>query len=158
MKRKYKRRYIVLPIIGVLAIGTLAIIQTGDSPEVAGLIGEVIITRPLQGGDKLGSSDDRIKIAPEETAVVDLKLNQGQGKIRIEAPNGGLINRDRANLEVDPMPVEQSLRFDFTPGRDPGRYTIEVSQGNSKETLEFWVGEESPVGKSGPNLRFTGTR
>jgi hypothetical protein len=152
-----KTKYIILLTAIVLASGSLALVGTSQSPPLEPLIGETIITRPAHATKtKLGSFDDRNNLDPKESITVDLKLNRHKGKIRIDAPNGGSINRKRGGTEIDVPPAGQSAHVDFSVGASPGRYTLEVSQANVTETLEFWVGPEPPSGRPGPKLTFTG--
>ena len=57
---------------------------------------------------------------------------------------------------MDPPGQGQGIHLDFDVGDSPGRYTLEVSQGQATKILEFWVGPEPPPGKAGPNLSFAG--
>jgi hypothetical protein len=153
-----RKRYLVLPVIVAAAGGTIALLQTEKSPQAEGIIAETRLTRPSHSSSStLGSSDERIKLDPRESVSLDVKLNAGKGKIRFVAPNGGSINHGHGHLEMDAPAQEQSMHLDFDAGESPGRYTVEVIQGNASKTLEFWVGPEPPVGKPGPKLTFTGT-
>lgn len=152
-----RTRYYILPVIVAAAGGTLALLQTEQSPQAEGIIAETRLTRPSHSSSvTLGSSDERIKLDPQESVSLDLKLHPGKGKVRIVAPNGGMINRARGHAEIDPPGSGQSIHFDFDVGATPGRYTVEVSQGQATKILEFWAGPEPPVGKAGPRLSFAG--
>jgi hypothetical protein len=150
-----RKRYYILPIIVAAAAGTIAVLQTEKSPQAEGIIAETRITRPSHSSSlTLDSSDERTNLDPRESVSLDLKLHPGKGKVRIVAPNGGLINRGRGHAELDPPASGQSLHFDFEAGTTPGRYTVEVSQGLSTRALEFWVGPEPPLGQPGPERTF----
>jgi hypothetical protein len=153
-----RKRYYILPVIVAAASGTIALLQTERSPQAEGIIAETRITRPSHSTSlTLDSSDERIKLDPRESIGLDLKLNPGKGKIRFVAPNGGSINRGHGHFEMDPPGQGQAAHLDFDVGMSPGRYTLEVSQGNATKTLEFWVGPERVQGNPGPKLTFTGT-
>jgi hypothetical protein len=146
-----RKRYYLLPVIVAAAGGTIALLQTERSPEAQGIIAETRVTRPSHSSSlTLESSDERIKLDPRESISLDLKLNPGKGKVRLVAPNGGSINRGRGHFEMDPPGQGQGVHLDFDVGDSPGRYTLEVSQGQANKTLEFWVGPEPPQGKPGP--------
>lgn len=156
-----RKRHIILPVIVALAAGTTAVIQTNKSPAIEGLISEAKIKKASDpAASVLGSADDRTRIKPKEAVFLNLTLNRDKarhGKVRVHAPNGGLLNQQTRHLEADLPSEGKSLDFEFTAGESPGRYTVEVSQDDATKTLEFWVGEEPPSGKPGPNLTFKGT-
>jgi hypothetical protein len=157
-----RKRHIILPVILGVGIITTAVIQTNQSPAIEGLIGEVKVKKS-SGIEPyvLGSEDDRTRLRPREAVGLSLKINREKnrkGKLRVLAPNGGLLDRQNKPLEADLPGEGKTLDFDFMPGDSPGRYTVEISQDEATKTLEFWVGDEPPVGKPGPNLTFTGTR
>jgi hypothetical protein len=150
-----RKRYYILPVIVAAAGGTIAVLQTEKSPQAEGIIAETRITRPSHSSSlTLDSSDERTKLDPGESVSLDLKLHPAKGKVRIVAPNGGLINRGRGHAELDPPASGQNIHFDFDAGTTPGRYTVEVSQGLSTRALEFWVGPELPAGQPGPERTF----
>jgi hypothetical protein len=150
-----KKRYYILPVVLAVAGGSISLLQTERSPQALGILSETHITRPGRASLTLNSSDERIKLDPRESISLDLKLNPGKGQVRIVAPNGGSINHGRGHAAFDPPAQGQSIHFDFDAGETPGRYTIEVAQGLSTKTLEFWVGPEPPQGEPGPARTFT---
>ncbi|MEY2584141.1 MAG: hypothetical protein QOD80_167 [Verrucomicrobiota bacterium] len=153
-----RKRYLVLPVIVAAAGGTIALLQTEHSPQAEGIIAETRITRPSRSSSfTLDSSDERIKLDPRESIRLNLKLHPGKGKVRFVAPNGGSINRGGGHSEVDPPGSGQSIDLGFEVGESPGRYTLEVSQGQATKIVEFWVGPEPPRGAAGPPLTFTGS-
>jgi hypothetical protein len=151
-----RKRYYFLPVIVAAAAGTIAVLQTEKSPQAEGIIAETRITRPTHSSSfTLDSSDERSKLDPGESVSLDLKLHPGkEGKVRIVAPNGGLINRSGGHAELDSPASGQSVHLDFDVGTSPGRYTVEVSQGLATRVLEFWVGPEPPLGQPGPERTF----
>jgi hypothetical protein len=130
------------------------------TPPAEDFISDAVVTRPAHGSRiDAGAHDSRIKIDPKESVRLDLNLNGSTGdRVRIEAPNGGAINHGRGPIEIDTAKQGRAFGVDFTAGSNPGRYTVEVSQGNSTKIFQFWVGPEPPQGKPGPNLTFTGNR
>lgn len=150
-----RKRYLVLPVIVAAAGGTIALLQTERSPQAEGIIAEAQVTRASYALTRtLESNDDRTTLDPGESISLNLKLHPGKGKVRLVAPNGGLINRGGAHAELDPPASGQSIHFDFDAGTTPGRYTVDVSQGASTRALEFWVGPELPPGQPGPERTF----
>lgn len=150
-----RKRYIVLPVLVVLGSGTAGLLQMNRSPQVQGLIAETRINSPARSAEKrIESSHERIYVHPNEQLSLDVTLHPGPGRIRLEAPNGGVFPGRRGSAEVDPPAKGQPLRVQFTPGRTRGRYTVELSRGDSTNTLEFWVGAESPQGEPGPQRTF----
>ena len=128
------------------------------TPPVDDFVSDAVVTRPAHGSSvAAGALDSRIKIDPKESVRVDLNFSAG-GRVRIEAPNGGAINHGRGPIEVDTAKQGRAFAVDFTAGENPGRYTVEVSQGNSTKIFQFWVGPEPLQGKPGPNLTFSGNR
>jgi hypothetical protein len=153
-----RKRYFVLPVVVAIATGTIAVIQTYRSPQIEGLISETRISRPNHGlATTLDSADDRTNLDPRELISLDVKLNAGKGKLHVVAPNGGSINHGHGHLQMDPPRQGEGVHLDYQAGESPGRYTVEITQGNATKTLEFWVGPEPPVGKPGPQLTFPGT-
>jgi hypothetical protein len=123
------------------------------------LLGRAVITRPTRGiNHVLENTDSRINIEPNETVHLDLHLSVNRGVVRIEAPNGGIFNAGKRNVEVDTAKNGPAVSFDFSAGPNPGRYTIEVTHGHATRTFELWAGQEPPRGKPGPALSFTGNR
>jgi len=150
-----KKRYYILPVVVAIAGGTVAVLQTERSPQALGIVSETRVTRPNHGSAQtLGSLDERIGLDPGEAIALDVKLNPGTGKVRVTAPNGGLVNRARGHAEFDPPGAGQSIHFEFAAGVSPGRYTLEVAQGLATKTMEFWVGPEPPLGQPGPERIF----
>lgn len=154
-----RKRYFILPVVVAIAGGTIAVIQTYRSPQTQGLISEARISRPKHGSapTTLASADERTNLDVQESISLDVKLNPGRGKVRIVAPNGGSLNHGHGHLDLEPPGQGQALHLDFQAGESPGRYTVEIIQGNATKTLEFWAGPEPPVGKPGPALTFTGS-
>jgi hypothetical protein len=131
------------------------------APPADDFISDAVVTRPAHGSRlTTGTLDSRIHVDPKESVRIDLNLNASadSSRVRIEAPNGGAINHGRGPIEVDTANQGRAFAVDFTAGANPGRYTVEVSQGNSTKIFQFWVGPEPLQGKPGPNLTFTGNR
>lgn len=158
MKSTYSK---TLPALCAL-FGFIAFpISNFGAPPTDDFISDAVITRPAHGLSlAAGPLDSRINVDPKESVRIDLGLNAsaGGGRVRIEAPNGGAINHGRGPIEVDTAKQGRAFGIDFTTGANPGRYTVEVSQGNSTKIFQFWVGPEPIQGKPGPNLVFTGNR
>jgi hypothetical protein len=120
------------------------------------VISKLIINRPAhQLTRTLDSVDARINVDPTESVSINVALASDNGRVRLEAPNGGAINGRGGVVEHEPLTQGRNLNFNFQVGTNPGRYTLEISQGNHTRTLEFWAGPEPPQGKPGPNLTFT---
>ncbi len=100
----------------------------------------------------MDNTDSRINIDPREKIHFDLQMAAKSGVAQIVAPNGGNFNVGEKKLTVDP--AKGSIAFDFSAGPNPGRYTVEITQGNVTRTFEFWAGAEPPQGKPGPALSF----
>ncbi len=100
--------------------------------------------------------DRRILVDPVETVKVVTAITAREGEVRVVAPNGGTFNERRGPLLKDAAKLDGKLEFAFTTGGTRGRYTVEISSGNDTQTLEFWVGKESPQGEPGPALVFAG--
>jgi hypothetical protein len=118
----------------------------------------VVVDRPAyQSSATLDSPDSRINLDTGETASLDVQLSPGSGTVRLLAPNGGSINNQGGKAEINVSQQQNDINFTFRVGTKRGRYTVEISQGQSTQTLEFWAGPEPPSGQPGPNLTFTGT-
>jgi hypothetical protein len=153
-KNHYHRR---LLLAGAACTG-LALLSLG-SVKADELLERAEITRPAHGvRHVLESTDARINIEPNETIHLDLHLSANRGIARIVAPNGGAFNAGKKTVEVDMAKNGPAVSFDFSAGPSPGRYTVEVTHGNTTRSFEFWAGQEPPQGKPGPALTFTGNR
>ena len=123
------------------------------------LLGRAEITRRAHGiRHLLESTDARINIEPNETIHLDLHLSVDRGIARVVAPNGGTFNAGKKTVEVDTAKNGPVVSFDFSAGPSRGRYTVEITHGNSTRTFELWAGQEPPQGKPGPALTFTANR
>jgi hypothetical protein len=97
--------------------------------------------------------DQRILLAPKE--IITLRINTGisdNGRIKIDAPNGGSINGHKAPAILSASDAERGVQFAVGPSR--GLYTLEVSRGRETRIFEFWVDRESPLGQPGPERTF----
>lgn len=130
---------------------------TASSATADEVISKIVVSRPAhQLTRTLDSVDARINVDPQEAVSINLNLASDNGRVRMEAPNGGAINGRGGPVEHDPKALGRNVNLTFQIGTSPGRYTLEVSQGNHTRTLEFWAGPEPPQGKPGPKLTFTG--
>jgi hypothetical protein len=130
---------------------------TPSSATADEVISKIVISRPAhQLTRTLDSVDARINVDQQEAVSINLNLASDNGRVRLEAPNGGAIDGRGGPVEHDPKAHGRNVNFTFQIGPNPGRYTLEISQGNHTRTLEFWAGPEPPQGKPGPNLTFTG--
>jgi hypothetical protein len=145
-------------LLAALLLTGLAALNLG-SLKADELLGRAEITRPAHGvRHVLESTDARINIEPNETIHLDLHLSVNHGIARIVAPNGGAFNAGKKTVEVDTAKNGPAVSFDFSAGPSAGRYTVEVTHGNTTRIFEFWAGQEPARGKAGPNLTFSGNR
>jgi hypothetical protein len=143
--------------ITLLAITTLiALVSPSETAATTTeLVSQVVVNRPAyQSIQTFSSADNRINLDPTESASVSVQLGEGNGVVRLLAPNGGLINGQSATLEIDTAQLGREINFNFTAGATVGRYTVEISEGHITRTLEFWIGPEPPQGQSGPDRNF----
>lgn len=122
------------------------------------LISQATVHRPAHSSSQALDFDSRVKLDPKESISIDLVLNPVNGIVHLEAPNGGTINNSRGSTRIDIAKQGRNHRVSFAVGSSGGRYTLEISHGNSTKTIEFWVGPEPPPGKPGPALHFTGNQ
>jgi hypothetical protein len=147
---------ILLCVVAFLLRPRVSTAQTGGGSGA--LVSQVAVSRPVyQTTVTLDSTDSRINLDAGESAAVDLQWSGSSGTIRLLAPNGGSINGQGGKVEIAASQQPSDINFTFLVGTKRGRYTVEVSQGQSTQTLEFWAGPEPPLGQPGPNLTFTGT-
>lgn len=134
-------------------------LSAGAAPAISTeLISQVAIDHPSRKSvETLDSRDTRVRLAPGEVTAIRLNFAPGVGPVRAHAPNGGSINNRGAEAEINAA-GGGPVTFNFKAGTAPGRYTIELSDGQTTNTLDFWVGPEPPQGKPGPKLTFTGSR
>lgn len=74
--------------------------------------------------------------------------------IRLEADNGGVINRTQGTVAVMPDGETGDVEFEYVLGGHQGRYTVYMTQGHRQEVLEFRIGPEPPRGEAGPPRFF----
>ncbi len=134
----------------------------GAQPAPAApLLEDVVVARETPKspkGDKKeiieGADEKRVLLEPKESVKLRIKSKKKTGKIKFLAPNGGTFNRRRGPLKIDAAKLDGDTEIEFTAGPSRGRYTVEMSSGAETEILEFWVGEEAPRGRPGPDLEF----
>lgn len=146
---------IVAACAGLILRPRTSIAQSGGgSPSE--LVSQVVVDRPVnQSSETLDTPDSRIALAPVETVSLDVQLFSSGGVVRLLAPNGGSINGQGGKIEINTSQQPGQLNFTFTPGTTRGCYTVEISQGQSTQILQFWVGPLPPLGQPGPTLTFT---
>ncbi len=98
----------------------------------------------------------RILVEPHEVLTIRLALNglDPNRDVRIDADNGGSLNRKLGPLTLPPTPGEDAVQFHYALGPHRGKYTLYVRQGQRREFMEFWVGPEPPRGRPGPLREF----
>ncbi|MCZ7593223.1 MAG: hypothetical protein M5U15_14275 [Kiritimatiellae bacterium] len=70
--------------------------------------------------------------------------------IRIDADNGGSLNRQVGPLTHFSDSASSEINFQYVTGGHPGRYPLAVSQGTRFELLDIYVGPERLSGQPGP--------
>jgi len=100
----------------------------------------------------------RILVERNEVLKIRLMLNgfDANRPIRIDADNGGSLNRKLGPLVLQPS--GEDIEFQYAIGGHKGRYTLLITQGHRQELLEFRVGPEPPTGKPGPVRVFNPDR
>ncbi len=98
----------------------------------------------------------RILAQPGETFSIQLAVSNGKPSepLRVSAEMGGVIDGKRGPFERKQLGTTP-VNLTFAVGKARGRYLLEVRNGHESKFLEFWVGEEPPQGKSGPQRSFT---
>jgi hypothetical protein len=98
------------------------------------------------------ASDRRTLLAANERVEIELDPASFDttSPVILRADNGGLLDDQPLRPQMTLAPSDGPRRFAFRAGGYPGRYTVEVRQGSSFETLEFWVGPPKPLGRAGP--------
>jgi hypothetical protein len=101
---------------------------------------------------------ERIFVEPNEALAIRLTLAKQDTSqpVRIEADNGGSLNRRLGPLVLNPGAQGGPLEFQYAVGMHRGRYTLLVTQGSREELMEFWVGDPMPLGQAGPPRAFSG--
>jgi hypothetical protein len=142
--------------VAILCVAVLPVVVAA-SAQGDEVISRIVINRSTrQLARTLDSVDARISVDPTEAVSINVALASDNGRVRVEAPNGGAFNGRGGVVEHDPQTQGRNLNLTFQVGTNPGRYTVEISQRNHTRTLEFWAGPEPPQGKPGPRLTFTG--
>lgn len=97
----------------------------------------------------------RILASPGESFNVRLSLKNttATNALRVSAGMGGLID-GRGTPLVRQRLGDPNLSLTFTVGTTRGRYLLEMQIGQETKFLEFWVGDEAPQGKPGPQRTF----
>jgi hypothetical protein len=98
----------------------------------------------------------RVGVEPKEVLTIRLALvNPADGQpIRIDADNGGSLNRQLGPLTINPQRGQPAVEFRYAIGGHRGKYTLLVTQGDRQELLEFYAGPERAVGRPGPLRTF----
>jgi len=97
--------------------------------------------------------DQRILLAPKEIVTVQIDTGGADNvPVRIDAPNGGSLNRHKAPAVLQASEAARGVQFAVGPTR--GLYTLEVNRGGQTRIFEFWVDRETPVGQPGPERTF----
>lgn len=81
--------------------------------------------------------------------IVKLRHADTSRPVWVEADNGGCLEGRAGSLLVDCDP-DGGIEFSYALGGNTGKYTLMLSQGARQELLEFWVGQETPMGQPGP--------
>lgn len=99
----------------------------------------------------------RVVVQPGEVFQVNIQSQRfnGDKPIRIDADNGGTLNREFGPIENLVAGAAGDFSFSFALGEHRGLYTVEASQGDQRELFEFWVGMEPPSGSPGPSRVFS---
>jgi hypothetical protein len=97
--------------------------------------------------------DQRILLSPREIVTVQIDTGGADNAaVRIDAPNGGSLNRHKAPAVLAASEAARGVQFAVGPTR--GLYTLEVIRGGQTRIFEFWVDRETPVGQPGPERTF----
>lgn len=141
---------------GILAAAPVA---TDDPALPPTMVGQVVRTTTAGEETAEPASDRRILLSPNERVVIRLNAAEvnHSAPVVLRADNGGLINGRPLSPQVTLKSPE--LSFAFQAGADRGLYSVSVQQaGHDTETIEFWVGIESPRGAPGPVRQFPAPR
>ncbi|MEZ5406094.1 MAG: hypothetical protein R3F23_07970 [Verrucomicrobiia bacterium] len=87
-----------------------------------------------------------------ETLHLSMQLSRLEiGKpVLIQAPHGGVLNGNQNHFSWTPQRTDESLELNYQVGQSCGVYLISLRQGQREEVIEFWAGEEKPLGETGP--------
>ena len=117
-----------------------------------------IIARADGSRQELSAIDrefERVTLLPGESirVQVDLADAESDEAVTLETGHGGNINGTMGLTTV--MPRNGRIEFTFSAGGHRGKYPVFIYQGSRQEMLDFYVGDEPPVGKAGPVRLFT---
>ena len=136
-------------------------------PAVEEPEGPITATAQITRGDKsviearsLDGEFARILVEPNEVLTIRLALSgfDPNREVRVDADNGGSLNRRLGPLTLPPNQDGNTLEFQYAAGGHRGKYTLYVRQGQRREFMEFWVGPEPPRGQPGPEREFNPDR
>lgn len=121
------------------ALATLR--ASGSSFELASLDGEF----------------ERVVAEAGEVFEISLRATRfASGRaVRIDADHGGSLDRRSGPIESLVAGPGGEIAFTYAVGGHRGRYTVEVSQGQTRELFEFWVGPQPPQGDAGTARAFS---
>jgi hypothetical protein len=140
-------KIVLLAIVFLLVAGASSTAQPpAQLPEQAR-----VVVMPVEDEGDSG----RILVQPREAVTVRINAPadlSAARPLRITAPNGGSINRQRGALVSHNPALLQNVTFSV--GSTRGRYTLEIEHRGRTRLLEFWVGQESPLGRAGPPRTF----
>lgn len=103
---------------------------------------------------------ERVAVDANESLQIRLVLRNGDPSepIRIDADNGGSLNRQVGPLMLFADSARSEINFQYVAGGHPGRYPLAVSQGTRFELLDIYVGPERHIGQPGPARFFRGEK
>ena len=131
----------------------ISIAQSGGDPPA--LISQVSVTRSSdQSTIVLQSRGQRVHVDPSESLSIHIELSPGSGPIHLVAPSGGSINNQGGHMQVQTSEGNRIIDLNFAVGPNRGRYSVEISDGERAEEIDFWAGSQPESGQPGPNLTF----
>lgn len=126
-----------------LLTGPATTVEPADTPSPASA---TVLGHPATERVYL-RANDQVRIPLNRAALL------ADSPIILRADNGGVIDGQALSPQVE-LPTD-AASFIFHVGAHRGLYSVTVSQGSRTETLEFWVGEPTPVGQPGPVRTIT---
>lgn len=132
-------------------------VQASSLPSVKQANLEIVNEGTLEAPALREGQYESVKVKLGNKVKIRLKADyiKADGDVTFRAENGGKLNETRRELKLQGK-ARNALEIDFTPDAGPGRYLIEIIHAGRSETLEFWVGEEPPIGEAGPERVFNG--
>lgn len=159
MQRKFILTILVVCMIAISVVGYFKVAANQSLPETSGQITSQISavygsTSATERWEAIDGYAGRFPVNQSEKLNLSIQLARLEaGKpVLVQAPHGGVLNGNQSHLTWMPQSADEVLELSYQVGRARGVYVVSLRQGQREEVIEFWAGEEKPLGEAGPQI------